>query len=352
MALDRFVIPPAALLAKPFFQDLPAWRIVEEVRAWVRDGNPTFTWYGHSHTMPRQGEPVDYIGDFKLPKGSEAPCPCCTPETPKFNLGLVAWFPESKLVRLMGRHCFRRLNPKGHETAYRNLRDRQKGRATLDYLLNNLPKRSQAQAAIERALPIAQHLDDLQDILGYKLRAVLRINLWQVLRDGLKVATGIANKEFLTDYANVEGLRLIDPARKKIRASLETAARGLADLDIPTDLSLASEAERSVLARKYGRALSIARDAFSEIEQCKLFLSVQNTATIRAWGALPEATVRLYIRRKGRSLMIGETEEEARNIALDAAIDSPMPQLPEISRCQGHGVHITKASAISWTHQL
>jgi hypothetical protein len=331
MTLDRFVIPPAALVPKPLFPDLPAWRIVEDVRAWVRDGNPTFTWHGHTHTMPDEGEAVEYIGDFKLPKGVEAPCPCCTPETPKFNMGLVAWFPMTKLVRLMGRHCFRRLNPEGHETAYRNLRDRQKSRATLDYLLNNLPKRTQAQAAIERALPIAQHLDDLQDILGHKLQSVLRINLWQSLRDGLKIASGTADKRFLTDYARVDGLRLIDPARKKIRASLETAARGLADLEIPTDLASASEAERAALARRFRRALVIARDALHEIDECSRFLSVQNTATIRMWGALPEATARLYIRRDGRTLMIGETEEEARSVTLDAVIDSPTPQLPEIS---------------------
>jgi hypothetical protein len=65
--------------------------------------------------------------------------------------------------------------------------------------------------------------------------------------------------------------------------------------------------------------------------ECKRFLSVQNTVTIRTWGALPEATARLYIRRDGRALMIGGPQEEARSIALDAAIDSPTPQLPEIS---------------------
>jgi hypothetical protein len=112
-----------------------------------------------------------------------------TPETPKFNIGLVAWFPRTKFVRLMGQHCFRRLNPEGHKTAYENLQERQRRKATIDYLIDNLPRKGEAEAVIERAIPIAQHLDDLREILGPKLRAVTGIDLWQTLRDGLKVVT-------------------------------------------------------------------------------------------------------------------------------------------------------------------
>jgi hypothetical protein len=332
MVLDRFDIPASARVLKPIFPELPRWEIVEEVRAWVRSGNPTFTWRGHTHTSPERGEPIEYVGEFRLAKGTEAPCPCCTPETPKFNVGLVAWFPRTKLVRLMGQHCFRRLNPEGHRTAYENLQERQRRKATIDYLINNLPKKPEAESAIERAIPIARHLDDLHDILGPKLKGLMGIDLWQILRDGLKVVTtDTSGRQFLTDYARIEGRKLIDPAHKKIRPSLETALRGLKGLQLPADLEPVTDAERESIARKFRRAIAIARDTFSSIDECRRFVSIQNTATVRSWGALPHATASLYLRRDGRTLLVGTTEEDARSISLDAAIDSVMPRLPDVS---------------------
>jgi hypothetical protein len=76
-------------------------------------------------------------------------------------------------------------------------------------------------------MPLAEHLDDLQMILGERLRTKLGINLWQHLREGgnLKVATETRQGTFNTTYAFVAGYRLVDPSRKKLVPTLQTALR-------------------------------------------------------------------------------------------------------------------------------
>jgi hypothetical protein len=331
MPLDRIEIPDSARRPKPVFPTLPDRSIVDEVRNWIKDGNPTYTWRGHTHTMPELGAAVEYAGDFQLAKGEEAPCPCCTPETAKFNVGLIAWFPETQLVRLMGPHCFRRINPEGHEAAYQNLQERIKRQGAIKYLLNNLPKRSEAQSALQRALPIATHLDDLQDILGAKLERTIGVDLWRHVREGsLRVINGPPGREFYTHYATIAGTGLIDPRRKKIRPRVENATKNFASIEIPDNVEAASDPERNKAARQFSRAMKLAQAAFADIDDCRLFLTPLNIATIRQWGSRLDAPEQIYMRRDGLKLMIGKTEDDPRTVILDGSLDMPTPRLPEI----------------------
>jgi hypothetical protein len=84
----------------------------------------------------------------------------------------------------MGEHCFKSLNPEGYERARQRMDERQGRRATVAYLTANLHKKDDARRAIGAVMPLAEHLDDLQMILGERLRIKLGIDLWQHLRDG------------------------------------------------------------------------------------------------------------------------------------------------------------------------
>lgn len=331
MVLDRIDIPDSARRPKPDFPTLPDRTIVEEIRQWIRDGNPTYMWRGHTHTLPPLGAAVEYAGDIQLQKGEEAPCPCCTPEHPKFNVGLIAWFPETQLVRIMGQHCFRRINPEGHAAAFRDLQERIRRQGAIKYLLNNLPKRSEARSALQRALPIAGHLDDLQDILGAKLVRTVGIDLWQQVREGsLNIVSGPSGRQFSTRYATIAGFRLIDPGRQKICPRIENAAKKLDNIEIPNDIQTADDPERDKAARQFSRAMKLAQTAFIDIDDCRQFLTPLNIATIRTWGSRLDATEQIYMRRDGLTLWIGKTEDDPRPIILDGSLDVPTPRLPEI----------------------
>jgi hypothetical protein len=330
--LAEFVdVPDSAREPKLLFPDLPEFPLVREIREWVSK-NPTYMWRGHTHTMPGKTEPVEFVGMFEMPPGIEAPCPCCTPNHTKFRFGVVGWFPETGFVRLMGTHCFRRLNPEGYKLAVRRLEERQGRASTIAYLIANLHKKSEAKRSAELARDLAEHLDNLQDQLGERVRQKLGIDLWQAVRDAgeLKLVTETARGAFNTTYATVSGYRLIDPARKKLAPRLLMAIRAL-DTIPHFDIPSASDAERSKAARLFGKGLNLLREAFEDIDDLRRFVSLQSTATIRNWSLQDGAPARIYIRRDGQSIFLGKSADDAREIRLKPVIDSPLPTLPAIA---------------------
>lgn len=318
-------------MPKPIFPELPYFSLVREVREWVLK-NQTFDWRRHTHTEPAKTEPVEFVGMFEMPLGVEAPCPCCTPNHTKFRQGVIGWFPETQCIRLMGRHCFRRLNPEGYNTAIRRLEERQGRAATIGFLTANLHKKAEAKHAAEEAMALAQHLDDLQEQLGEKVRNVLGVDLWQAVRDGgqLKLETETQQGAFNTVYATVSGYRLIDPARKKLVPALHAAIKAFDAIGY-FDVKAATDAERTNAARLFSRGLGIIRETFEDIMEFRQFLSVQTTATIRNWAQQENAPARLYIRREGLSILVGRSVEKAREIRLKPVVDVPVPLLPSIT---------------------
>jgi hypothetical protein len=333
--MSEFVeIPEAAKIPKPLFQELPSFALVREVQQWVNEGNATYNWRGHTHTTPDVSDPVEFIGLFTLPKGTEAPCPCCTPNHTKFGKGVVGWFEKSHCIRLMGEHCFKRLNPEGYERARQRMDERQGRRSTIAYLIANLHKKDDARRAIEIAMPLAEHLDDLQMILGERLRIKLGIDLWQHLRDGgnLKVTTETRQGAFNTSYAFVAGYRLVDPARKKLVPTLQTAIRTFDKIGLPAGIISGSDREREAASRLFGHGLRLARDMFFDLADLRELVSISSTATIRNWSIQPGAAASIYIRRiDDLNLLVGKTEEAAARITLRPAISMIIPSLPEIS---------------------
>jgi hypothetical protein len=218
---DPIDIPAEAFLAKPLFPDFPGAEIVAEVREWLK-GNPPWAWRGHTRAEPSADEALEirYVADFPLPKGTESPCPCCTPRHPKFGIGFITWFPRSACIRLMGRDCFRTLNPEGHDFAVQELDERQRREATIAYI----GKRFAAIEALERSLPLGQQVDALQELFGESLRRAIGVDLWQYVRHGgqLKLEQETPRGPIFVPYAIVEGHALIDPARKRIEPSINT----------------------------------------------------------------------------------------------------------------------------------
>lgn len=326
-------IPDAAREPKPLFPELPDFAVVREVREWVTGGNATYEWRGHTHTTPGQNEPVDFIGFFELPKGTEAPCPCCTPNHTKFGKGVVGWFPDTHCIRLMGEHCFKRLNPQGYLDAKDRLEQRQGRRATVTFLTANLHKKEECIKVLEAALPVAAHLDDLQLILGERVRQKLKVDLWQAVRESgnLKIAVDTAQGGFSSTYATVAGYRLVDPARKKLVPTIETALKGFRAIPAAANVIGAGDVERNDAAKKFARSLQLAREILYDVEELRKFVSVPTTATIRNWSKQRNAAAQIFMRREGLAILIGKSEDSALSVVLKDVIDQTIPPLPAIA---------------------
>jgi hypothetical protein len=147
----------------------------------------SYTFPGHTHTKPPKGAEPVYIGEFSMPKRLPkskrlAPCPCCWDHFGKFESGMIAWFPDEKVIRLIGPDCFRALNPEGHDRAKRQYREEQEAEKDNAYLLSNLPKLPDAIEVIERAVIVAEAVEVFYTDLQKKLLA-FDFALWPEVRD-------------------------------------------------------------------------------------------------------------------------------------------------------------------------
>ena len=122
----------------------------------------------------------------------------------------------------------------------------------------------------------------------------------------------------------------MDPGRTSIEQKIDNALRLLSSLDVPNDIASADDESRNLVARRFNRAMRTAEEAIAEINTCRQFLTPLNIATIRQWGSRLDAPLRVYMRREGLVLYVGETEDEPRSINLDGCLDLSTPRLPEI----------------------
>jgi hypothetical protein len=328
-------VPPEAFEPKPLFPTMEtAAAVVDEVRQWIKD-QPTWAWRGHTHAKPDtdEAEEIRYVADFKLPAGIECPCPCCTPRHAKFGQGFIAWFPRTRCIRLMGQHCFKRLNPDSHAAAQDEYKARMKHNGLVAFLANNLGNREAFRRAIEAATPLAVHLDELQDILGDKLHRTWKVRLWDHVQTGaLGLPTfdsdGKPDNGFRV-YATIAGSSLIDPARKRFAPRLKTAL-DLLDFKIPEDIASASTEELGKCVAPFSRSEKICRETFAAMEAARQFVSLLTTATIREWAKQLGSPVRLDIRRVGDELFVGTSEDNRSRVPLRPCINREPPQLPRL----------------------
>jgi len=75
----------------------------------------------------------------KRPNLDEAPCPICSPNSPKFLSGYLVWFPGEKCIRAIGKECGARINNKW-DRAKKAFKERQKQENRERFLEENLWK--------------------------------------------------------------------------------------------------------------------------------------------------------------------------------------------------------------------
>jgi hypothetical protein len=346
-------IPDIARAAKPMFTEQPGAEIVQEIRDWVKSGNPSWAWRGHTHTKPAQDSVVVYINDFQLPKGRLTPCPCCWPSHEKFRGGMIGWFPGESVIRLIGPGCFASINKEGHEAALRELRGRQHLAASIIFLGNNRDAIPVAIARLARAHAVAEHIDSLQEFFASAERRTTAVpDLWQHIRN--EGALHVVDRELIIDnrpsrndddeddakdryrmvdrvLTRVDGYRLIDPLRKPLATRLDSARRRLAAIRIPDLDDEADHVTLGKLVSGISRAVRDGQDAIGELNDVVRFLTPTSLASIRTWGSHKTAPLRYYINRDGDSLLVGQTAGRTRRIDLPSDVGRQVSNIPDLT---------------------
>src|SRR6478735_1866700 len=160
---ERLQLPAHVFTDKPKYATRPGREIIRKIKEFIEKTGEPHMWPGHSHSRPGRHDRIVYLDTFDLPQSHRgeanrdrwAPCPCCHLHFPKyFRAGMIAWFPDQKLIRILGPQCFRKLNPEGHAIAIDQYDREQRIRRDIAFLIQNLPLLPAAMAAIRRAIEI------------------------------------------------------------------------------------------------------------------------------------------------------------------------------------------------------
>jgi hypothetical protein len=329
---ETVFVPPSSFTVKPHFPDKPERQSPEvlEFREWVRDGKEPYLWRLHTHTKPPLGAPIAYITDFQLPRAANGetrctPCPCCTPTTAKFATGLLAWFPDEKVLRAVGPQCYRTLNPDGHNAAKAAYDLVRRIEADREFLLDNLTRVREAHSAIINNVPISQAYDEARSWILDSLQK-LNVPLHQLARDGslpLERIEDVAvqdrqgnvtvrQQSIRSSYGPLSGLPFFDASLPPLHDRMEAASRALGRALLRcNDIESMAPTERNAAVRAITRARSRAVELTELLQTWTTAVSPLNFSTISGWGRHADAPASLFIRFRGRQLFIGRTEASA-----------------------------------------
>jgi hypothetical protein len=328
-ASDAIEIPASALQTKAWFVERPDDSIRKEILQFIRDRNPVYLCKYHTHTKPPKGARIEYIGEFDVHQDLPmAPCPCCSPVHPKYReSGKIAWFPDERVIRLIGPDCFKTLNPEGHKEALRRLSEETQHRQTTNYLLGRASDIPKAIAAIRNNLQVAAAVDRAHSEVMKALR-LHKVPLWDNIRSGIVVVdlydtvTQIDENgkkqtretHSVREVGIVSGVNFYNPSFKAFAPRFKQAQVVLAAVDLGTDYERAvreaSDHQRDRWATAIGKGVDKAARLTEELQEVRRGLSPEAVSTIRRWGAHEGTKCFVFAKREGNDLLLGRTEED------------------------------------------
>ncbi len=349
---DKVQISAQAMAVKAIFPERPGDEVVEEIREFVKAGNDPHNWRGHTHTKPPVGARITYIGDLDLDPNRASPCPCCSPGRAKFyHRGMIAYFPDEHVIRIIGPDCFKTLNPEGHEAAMKHYEIEQKRRKEVEYLLNNLPAAGQLEQALEKAIEVADAIDtvrnrisdgSLEDVLGVDLPALIGSGTLRVTTEFEETyvdSSGKTNtrKGYQDEkFGQIAGTVMVKKNTSRFVNKLKAVLDAVRQLPKPSAAKLKEEIEklddvtRVHTARLLGNSLNTSESLWEAMDDARSFLSPNNLATINGWGRHPGSPAQIEVRREGADIVMARRGYQGRRIRLPQAFDKVLERLPKL----------------------
>jgi hypothetical protein len=321
-AANYVQIPESAKIDKPIYDTCPGDELTHEIKAFIEAGNDPWLWHGHSHTLPpKNSSPPNYVGRFYLRKAQVesktwAPCPCCSPDHRKFGRdgGLIAYFPDEKVVRLIGPDCFGSLNKEGHVGAMADLKRREKEKSELEYVLRCVDKMDKWSAALVEMAKIARQADTFFPGIQNRIEVSLQIKLWRNIREGMlrvteevkTVKVGVTGEaKHVTEHVDtvlfqLEGYKALNPQRKLLAPILDRLADDLRKVGKATEESVQAMAstDRTAMSRELRRILSSMQSVHHALADEMRFLNQLNVNRFRQWLGDSRSPVNFEFERK------------------------------------------------------
>lgn len=139
------------------FYSEPSPAEIDEFREWSKKtGQPEFWPRLTVSPAPTTVLPVPIttvdIDRHQRPDGNEIPCSLCSPDRPKFlHNGKLCWYPDERVVRLIGPECIKRFFGENEARAWRAAaEEKERKEAQENFLTRHLPSTRSMSAALER----------------------------------------------------------------------------------------------------------------------------------------------------------------------------------------------------------
>lgn len=328
---DEVHLPPEMLQNKPLFHERPSDAEIAAILDYIRDHQTPHLWPGHSHTEPPHLTPIVFLAEYELTPESAAPCPCCSPSRAKyFRQGMVVWFPEEGVIRLMGWQCYKTRDPAGISDAYAEYKKDRERRNSIAFILRQRDTVLQAIVAIDFNIPIAAAFDEFQSALHSIVYQTYNMPMADHIKEGVLT---VGDGEKPRRYASIRGWAALKTPKAAIAKRFTVARQILEQADTNANaeaLNALSDEARSGMSRAIQDGLRMADGAAKILGDIRQFASVTTASTLRNWGMQPGCPCEVYARREGNALKIGKAEHRARLINLAPNFDAPIAPIPEI----------------------
>lgn len=315
----------------PEFVVRPGDEFVDGWRGHIRDTGEPETFDRVSTSKPTQQHDIVLLSEeIRVPTalragGGGVPCPFCSPTSPKFHLGRMAYFAEECVVRFVGHRCARTHFGENYAEAEKLYRRQEAARRYISLWKAVGAERHQAMALIDEMLAVAEQVEKVRRNFDLKAPGWCRelhrelaqtkgdLQVYQDL--GMKDRHGkpVIQKKIIGTAAGLEFLREAF-APVAILQMVKKAMEGTA-IDLPEWAAVTPEHPMTSdilrLGRNVERALEKFPQARIEIEDAAKFLKRKNVDLLQRWGSSGSSPFLVFEMKMKGGQLIARTASHA-----------------------------------------
>ncbi|RVN63768.1 hypothetical protein CN100_01065 [Sinorhizobium meliloti] len=276
---------------------------------------------------------------------SLVPCPLCQPNSPKFKVGRMAWFPHEKTVLFIGHECAKKHIGEDYVKADDLYRKQARCRRYQASWEEFQFRRDDLCALVARMMPVAKSLElsrwhQLEkDAPGF---APFLHNELSLMNGSISVMVDTGLKDdrkkriFETLHVGaVRGYEVLGSSRRPVR-DLEKAKQVLDDIAKPLPDWNASDDDTAgmeeILSRGL-RAMSMLkslRETLAFLLAARGFWNAENLAVLEKWGRMDESPfASLEFRREGNRVFLRSESYQGKHYSNITVPDSLFAYLPD-----------------------
>ncbi|WJR67251.1 hypothetical protein QTA58_00305 [Neorhizobium sp. CSC1952] len=335
----------------PIFDKRPHEEFVERWKEYIAETGYPELFENVSTSRPYDMAGIVVLsGELKIPRvrrldGALVPCPLCSAGAPKFEIGVLAWFPAERTIMCIGHDCARRHLGEEYVAARQVYNRESKARRFVD-VWSELQERAPRLREIGwQLMPIATAIENARKQFENEAPGFLDVIHGEYLinsgRISTVVDTGLRDQRRRKVYETVQIGTLVGREFLENKAPAKTLRAILRTLDgideplpnwTPGDESNDALDEILRRGREIIPAIQKMKLVRDYVADARLFLHENNLKLFERWGELENSPFeRLEFRRRGSWIFLDSVSFHGRHKAYFRISEDMFMPLPEAS---------------------